>query len=199
LVRRILSIAIAVGLSACASHHAQIASITPPAPVVEAPPPAPVLAQGLWAVLDPGCPKPAGADLRLWPACASPFWISHDRALVIHSAAWGASGHIDASFAANYIVVGGDPMIAQVGTRKDGYLFLALTAPSINDQGQLIGAKGAAIACPKALVNPGPLLIKPSLNGCESESPEAVRRAAVLALQDQAALNEVAFIAPGNP
>jgi|SRR5215469_3994763 len=196
LLRRILITAIAIGLSACATRHIKVAHEAPP-PVITAPTAPPVLAQGLWAVLDPGCPKPVAADINQWPACASPFWISHGRALIIHTAAWGASGHIDASFAADYSLAGGDPVIAQVGTQKDGYLYLALTRLSTDSQGQLVDAMGAAISCPKPAQ--GALIIKPSLNGCDSETPEAVRRAGVLALQDRASLDEVAFIAPGNP
>ena len=195
LLRRILTIAIAAGLSACVTHHAKLTNVTPP--VVAAPAPPPALAQGLWAVLDRGCPRPVGADIHQWPACASPFWIGRGKAVIIHSAAWGATGHIDASFAADYSLAGGDPVIAQVGTQKDGYLYLALTQLATDGQGQLVDAMGAAISCPKAAQSS--LLIKPSLNGCDDETPEAVRRAAVLALQDHAALSEVAFIAPGNP
>ena len=196
MLRRTLTVAIAAGLSACVAHHAKLAPPAPP--VVAAPAPPPALAQGLWAVLDRGCPRPVGADIHQWPACASPFWIGRDgKAVIIHSAAWGATGHIDASFAADYSLAGGDPVIAQVGTQKDGYLYLALTQLATDQQGQLVDAMGAAISCPKA-ARPG-LLIKPSLNGCDDETPDAVRRAAVLALQDHAALSEVAFIAPGNP
>lgn len=195
LPRRFLAIATAIGLSACIAHHAKLARVAPPVAAPPAPPPA--LAQGLWAVLDPGCRKPIAADIHQWPACASPFWIGRGKAVIIHSAAWGATGHIDASFAADYSLAGGDPVIAQVGTRKDGYLYLALTQLATDSQGQLVDAMGAAISCPKPAQ--GGLLIKPSLNGCDTETPEAVRRAAVLALQDHGALDEVAFIAPGNP
>ncbi len=66
MLRRFLIFAIAIGLSACAMHHAKLAHVAPPAVAPPAPPPA--LAQGLWAVLDPGCPKPvaAGAAWELW-------------------------------------------------------------------------------------------------------------------------------------
>ena len=195
MLRRILIVAIAIGLSACAHRHSHLAQITPTAPASPKPPP--TLAQGLWAILDPGCPKPIATNIRKWPTCASPFWISRGRAMVIRTAARGVAGHADSSFAAEYHLAGGDPVIAQVGTQKDGYLFLALTQLSTDDQGQLIGAMGAAIACPKP--EQGVLLIKPNLNGCESQSPEAVRRAAAVALQDQTSLNEVAWIAPGAP
>ena len=196
LLRRFLITAMAIGLCGCMTHHAKVAYVAPP-PLVAAPAPPPALAQGLWAVLDPGCPKPVAADVRQWPACASPFWIGRGKAVIIHSAAWGATGHIDASFTADYSLAGGDPVIAQVGTQKDGFLYLALTQLATDQQGQLVDARGAAISCPKAAQ--GSALIKPSLNGCETETPEAVRRAAALALQDHAALDEVAFIAPGNP
>lgn len=196
LLRRFLITVIAIGLSGCMTHHAKVAPVAP-APVVAAPAAPPALAQGLWAVLDPGCPKPVAADVHQWPTCASPFWIGRGKAVIIHSAAWGATGHIDASFTADYSLAGNDPVIAQVGTQKDGYLYLALTQLATDPQGQLVDARGAAISCPKQAESSP--LIKPSLNGCESETPEAVRRAAALALQDHAALDEVAFIAPGNP
>lgn len=196
MLRRILIVAIWIGLSACAARHAHLAQL--PAPAAAQPKPPPMLAQGLWAILDPGCPKPVAANIHKWPACASPFWISRGKATVICSAAARSpAGHADFSFAADYQLAGGDPLIAQVGDEKDGYLFLALTELSTDDQGRLIGAMGAAIACPKP--TQGALVIKPILNGCDSQSAEVVRQAAAVALQDHAALNQVAWIAPGAP
>lgn len=199
--RRILIIVLTIGLSACATmrehfaflfpqHHAALAAA--PAPV-----PAPRPAEGLWAILDPGCPKPVAADIHAWPKCASPFWISRGKALVVHSAATKRRPSNDASFVADYSLTPGDPVIAQVGTQKDGYLFLALTHLANDDQGRLIDAVGAAVACPKP-AGEG-ISLKPSLNGCDTESLTDVRRAAAETLLDPDALTEVAWIAPGAP
>jgi hypothetical protein len=206
--RRILIIALILGLSACASlrsriallspfhHKTAVAAATAPTPL-PAPAPAPKPAEGLWAILDPGCPKPVAANISAWPKCASPFWISRGRALVVHSGLGRHHPIVDASFAADYSLEPGDPMIAQVGTQKAGYLFLALTDLSKDDQGRLIGATGAAVACPKPVGDQ--LSLKPSLNGCDTQSMDEVRKAAAETLQDRASLTEVAWIAPGAP
>ena len=206
MLRRSLIIALAVGLSACGamhSHFALFALFRHPTTCRRSParrrhraaPPTP--AEGLWAILDPGCPKPAAPDFKAWPACASPFWINRGKALVVRSAATRSRPANDASFAADYSLAAGDPVIAQVGTEKDGYMFLALTDLSEDPQGRLIGAVGAAVACPKA--SGGGLALKPNLNGCETESLDTVRKAAAETLQDRSSLTEVAWIAPGAP
>jgi hypothetical protein len=84
-------------------------------------------AEGLWAILDPGCAKPSAADIHAWPHCASPFWISGDKATVLLAANSGKRTIHDVSYAADVSLTAGEPLIAQVGTQKDGYLFLALT------------------------------------------------------------------------
>jgi len=74
---------------------------------------------------------------------------------------------------------------------------LALTNLAEDDQGRLVGAVGAAVACPRPT---GPsLAIKPSLNGCDLQSLATVRKAATATLLDRSALAEVAWIAPGAP
>jgi hypothetical protein len=199
LLRRILTVAMLMGLSACAlfHHHKHLAKyVPPPAPV--APPVPPTLASGLWAILDPGCPKPSAANIQAWPACASPVWISHDKLTVIGSVPRGTKGRADVTFAADVTFTLGDPLIAQVGTQKDGYLFLALTDLAKDDQGRVIAATGAAVPCAKADQN-APLAIKPNTNGCNGVSVDAVREAGAQALQDHAALTEVAWIAAGAP
>jgi hypothetical protein len=203
-MRRILTIAMAVGLSACASERSPFGMFglhhrSAPATAVAAAPPAPppLPADGLWAILDRGCPKPSVANIRAWPKCASPFWISRGRALVVRSAGGRTSALLDASYAADYRIDGGDPVIAQVGSEKDGYLFLALTNLAKDDQGRLVGATGAAVACPKQ--TGGGLSIRPNLNGCESESLDKVRKAAAATLQDRTSLTEIAWIATGAP
>jgi hypothetical protein len=148
-------------------------------------------------MLDPGCAKPRGADIRTWPHCASPFWISGDKALVITANAAGKTSTRDASYAADFRFTPGTPLIAQVGTQKDGYVFLALTDLARDDQGRLVGAVGAAVACPKP-TDTG-VAVKPNSNGCDQASPEVVRKAAAATLQDHTALAKVAWIASGAP
>src|SRR5579872_1446534 len=130
--RRILILAALLGLGACAHiprpfaflfhhhHNAPATALASAGPA--APPPAP--AQGLWAILDPGCPKPNLANIHAWPKCASPFWISGGKAMVIHIDQDGPRYLRDASYIADFHLNPGDPIIAQVGTQKDGYLFL---------------------------------------------------------------------------
>jgi len=190
-MRLVLIIAAASLLCACVAPRAP----APPAPTAQAGPPK--LAEGLWAILDSGCPKPAATDFHSWPQCASPFWISRDKAVVVRSKSGRARSLTSASFAADYHLAPGVPLIAEVGTEKDGYMYLALKDLSQDAQGRLIGAVGAAVACPKAVGTQ--LSLKPSANGCEFDSLETVRKAAVLALQDPTALSQVAWIAPGAP
>jgi hypothetical protein len=195
LLRRILVVALLVELAACAGQRHR----APPPPVAVAPPPpvAPKPAEGLWAMLDPGCIKPSAADIHVWPHCASPFWISGDKATVLLAANAGKHTVHDVSYAADVSLTAGEPLIAQVGTPKDGYLFLALTDLAEDERGRLVGAVGAAVACPKP--KDGGLVLKPSLNGCDLESVENVRAAAQLVLRDRSTLTEVAWIAPGSP
>ncbi|HLY78176.1 MAG TPA: hypothetical protein VKQ70_02300 [Caulobacteraceae bacterium] len=196
MLRRILVVAMVIGLGACARfamHRApMMVVIVPPPPAV-----APKPAEGLWAMLDPGCAKPSAADIHAWPHCASPFWISGDKATVLLAANSGKRTIHDVSYAADVSLTAGEPLIAQVGTQKDGYLFLALTNLAEDARGRLVGAIGAAVACPKP--KDGGILLKPALNGCDLESVETVRAAAQLALRDRSSLTEVAWIAAGNP
>jgi hypothetical protein len=199
-MRLFLIIALAASLSACGLFRSkpQTTSATP-APTeqtAEAPKPA----DGLWAILDRGCPKPSAADVQAWPSCASPVWITHGKAVVVHSNIGRARGLTDVTFTADYSLAPGDPVIAQVGTEKDGYVFVALTDLAMDANGRLIGASGAAVACPKAgAAGGGGLSLKPSLNGCDAQSMETVRQAALEALQDRADLSTVSWIAAGAP
>ena len=167
--------------------------VTPPAPVIPAPKPA----EGLWAILDPGCPKPSLTNFHSWPKCASPFWISRETAVVVTSRLARAGKSPDRSYRADYRLAAGDPLIAQVGTQKDGYMFLALTEVAKDEHGRMVGATGAAFACPLPIV--GAISLRPNLNGCDSAPPDSVREAARETLQDHAALTRVAWIAPGAP
>jgi hypothetical protein len=201
--RRILIIILSIALSGCSGllrakmalfgphHHDSVATL-------EAPPPPPQVADGLWAILDPGCPKPTAPNFHAWPKCAQPFWINGAKAVVVRSGVRRNRQTTDSSYAADYNLAGGDPVIAQVGTEKDGYMFLALTRLSTDGQGRLIDAIGAAVACPKQAMG-GPISIRPNLNGCDTESLNAVRQAAAETLRDRSALTEVAWIAPGAP
>jgi hypothetical protein len=199
-VRRILVIGLLLGLAACASpfarmaanrHHAPIPTIVPP-PV---PPPEP--AQGLWAALDPGCAKPMAANIHQWPRCASPFWISNGKATVLVSGTASKRTVRDVSYAADYSFTPGTPLIAQVGTPKDGYVWLALTDLDRDDQGRLVGASGAAVPC--VAPEGGELVAKPRMNGCDNVGVEELRKAAEATLQDHASLTKITWIAPGAP
>lgn len=193
-----------MGLTACSAVRSHLAfwrhSASPQTAVAaKAPvptPPAPKPAEGLWAILDPGCPKPSLANFRNWPKCASPFWISRQTAMVVRSHL-GPGKAPDQSYRADYRLAAGDPVIAQVGNDKDGYLFLALTELMKDDQGRLVGATGAAFACPQPRV--GLIALRPNLNGCETAPPDTLRQAARDTLQDHASLTRVAWIAPGAP
>ncbi len=195
---RVVIVALLLALGACAIPHVGRAPTEPAGSAAAVPPPAaPKPAEGLWAMMDPGCAKPVAVDFRAWPHCASPFWISGQKATVIMADAVGRRSATNKSYATEYSLTPGDPMIAQVGTHKDGYLILALTDLSRDDHGRLVGAIGAAVACPSAT---GPqLALKPSDNGCDAKPLDVVRRAAAATLQDRAALTEVAWIAPGAP
>lgn len=194
---RILVVSFVLCLSACAGLQARMAAL---APHHRAAASAPALkpAEGLWAMLDPGCAKPQAADLHAWPHCASPFWISGDKALVILTGPAGKTATQDASYIADFNFTPGEPLIAKVGAPKDGYVFLALTDLARDDQGRLTGAVGAAVACSRP-ADGGGVVIKPNSNGCDQASPEVVRRAAAASLKDRAALATVAWIAAGAP
>jgi hypothetical protein len=192
-LRRILIVAIAIGLGACALFGPKPSPQRERALVV-----APQPAEGLWAILDPGCAKPLAANFRAWPSCASPFWINGGKAVVLTAAAQphGRRPH-SVPYAADYSLTPGEPLIAQVGTERDGYLYLALTDLAEDGQGRLVGAVGAAVACPRPT---GPnLAIKPSLNGCDLQSLATVRKAATATLRDPSILSQVAWIAPASP
>jgi hypothetical protein len=191
--RRILIVAIAIGLGACALIRGKPPAGAPPVAAV-----APRPADGLWAILDPGCARPHAADIHAWPACASPFWIRGGKAVVLTATnpAHGRRPH-SVPYAADYSLTPGEPLIAQVGTERDGYLYLALTNLAEDDQGRLVGAVGAAVACPRP--TGATLAIRPNLNGCDLQSLATVRKAATATLQDRSILSEVAWIGPGAP
>ena len=200
-MRRIVVIAMLLGVAACANPFARFAGNHnhAPAPLIAAPPPpvAPNPAEGLWAALDPGCAKPTAANIHQWPHCASPFWISHGKATVLVSGDAGKRAVRDVSYAAEYSLTPGDPLIAQVGTAKDGYVWLALTDLDRDGQGRLVGATGAAVPC--APPPTGEVVAKPRMNGCDGVGLDELRKAATATLQDRAALTKITWIAPGAP
>jgi hypothetical protein len=189
-VRRVLVIAMLFGLAACAHRLAPLAT-------AHARPPEPRPAEGLWAALDPGCAKPTAANIHSWPHCASPFWISRDHATVLIAGGVDKKSVRDVSYAADYRFTPGEPLIAQVGTPKDGYVWLALTDLDRDSQGRLVGAVGAAVPC--APTDGGDAAVKTRLNGCTGVDLDEVRKAAATTLQDKATLTTVAWIAPGAP
>jgi len=197
-VRRILVIAMLLGVSACA-HHQLARAVPGQAPP---PPPAPRPAEGLWVALDPGCAKPTATNIHAWPHCASPFWIGRGKATVLVAGAADKRSVRDVSYAADYWFDPGEPLIAQVGTPKDGYVWLALTDLDRDSQGRLIGAVGAAVPCAVPAGESaagGEATVRTRLNGCSGVAVDAMRKAAVATLQDRAALTTVAWIAPGVP
>jgi hypothetical protein len=203
--RRILILILAVSVAGCTSVRSHFAFLWHRSPhaaeqaqtAQASAQPAPKPADGLWAILDPGCPKPSVANFTNWPNCASPFWISRDSAVVVRSREAHRGQAPAESYRTDYQIAAGDPVIAQVGNARDGYVFLALTELARDDQGRLVSATGAAFACPQP--GGGAIALRPNLNGCEAESPDDVRRAAEETLQDHAALTRVAWIAPGAP
>jgi hypothetical protein len=195
-----LAITLLLGLAACggpfarlsANHHRQ------PLPAAALPTaPAPEPAEGLWAALDPGCARPTAANIHLWAHCASPFWISHGKATVLVSGAASKRTVRDVSYAADYSFTPGEPLIAQVGTAKDGYVWLALTDLDRDDQGRLVGASGAAVPC--APPQGGELVAKPRMNGCDGVGLDELRKAATATLHDGSVLTKITWIAPGAP
>ena len=152
---------------------------------------------GLWAILDPGCPKPNLANVGAWPACASPFWIDRGSAIVVRTNAAVGGRALSHSYRADFSLAGPNPIIAQVGNDRDGYLFLALTKLTHDDKGRLIAAVGAAVAC--AAPVDGAISAAPNAGGCEAASPVEKRRAARASLRDQSILTRVAWIADGAP
>ncbi|MEO8927129.1 MAG: hypothetical protein ABI306_08185 [Caulobacteraceae bacterium] len=188
MTRRLFILALTMALAACA---------TGPRLALWRRPSTPRPAEGLWAILDPGCRKPSLVDIGAWPKCASPFWISRGAAVVVRTRPGPGGTALDHSYRAEVSMAGDNPVIAEVGNSNDGHLYLALTRLARDDQGRLIGASGAAFACPGKTA--GPISLAPNATGCESATREDVRRAATATLRDQGALTEVAWIAAGAP
>ncbi len=201
MARTILILIAAISVSACASLRSHLAfwghGESRPALASAATTRAPRVHQGLWAILDPGCRKPLGADLSAWPRCASPFWIGQGFALVVQAKPVDEGARAERSYRADYRLAAGDPLIAEIGDDKHGQLFLALTDLDRDGEGQLVGATGAAFACPSGLS--GPISLSPNEGGCASAGPNRIRKAAEDSLRDPVALTRVAWIASGAP
>jgi hypothetical protein len=200
-VRRIVAVITMIGLAACAGPFARLTANrhgnTSSFPVVAPPAAPPEPADGLWAALDPGCAKPTEANIHDWPQCASPFWIGHGKATVLVAGAASKRTVRDVSYAAYYSITPGTPLIAQVGTPKDGYVWLALTDLDRDSAGRLVGASGAAVPC--APPEGGQLVAKPRMNGCDGVGLDELRKAAEATLHDHATLTKITWIAPGAP
>jgi len=188
LTPRLFIVVLTLALGACAAGGPRLA-------LGWAPPPRP--AEGLWAILDPGCRKPSLIDIGVWPKCASPFWISGGSAVVVRTRPGPGGTAVDHSYRAEVSITGNDPVVAEVGNGTDGHLYLALIKLLRDDEGRVIGATGAAFACPVQVS--GPIALAPNASGCEAASAEGVRRAAEATLRDAGTLSRVAWIAPGAP
>ena len=201
LARRQSIIVLALALCACVSNarHQRPEPLAPPAaaPVVLSPPSPPRPANGLWAILDPGCSKPDRVDTHVWPRCASPFWINHESAVIVGSRPGPKGSTPSASFRVDLRLSTVDPLIAQVGTPRDGYIFVALDKLDRDTDGLVVGAVGAAFACHAAPT--GPISLKPITGGCELASEEEIHRAAIETLQDETGLSRIAWVAAGAP
>ena len=187
-MRRLFIVVVTLALSGCAAGAPRLAA---------GPTPPPRAAEGLWAILDPGCRKPSLIDIGAWPACASPFWISGGSAVVVRTRPGPGGTALDHSYRADVLLAGDDPVIAEVGNGTDGHLYFALIKLARDDEGRVIGASGAAFACPGQTI--GPISLAPNASGCEAASAEGVRKAAAATLRDGGTLSRVAWIAPGAP
>ena len=162
-----------------------------------APQVAPRPAEGLWAIMDPGCDKPTGANFQAWPGCASPFWINENTAVVVHSPI-SPQGHVaPASVRAGILVTAGEPVVVQVGSQQSGYLFVAVTDLTRDSHGFVVAAAGAPVSCMTRYVSR--ITFRPNMTGCEDRSTDEVRHAAAQALQERDSLTHIAWIAPGAP
>jgi hypothetical protein len=197
LIRRLILIALCVGLSSCAFVREHFgfarqsrAAVAPAAAQAHA-------ADGLWAVMDPGCEQPTGANFVSWPSCASPFWINQDTAVVVHNPQTRGRIQPSTSFRTGLTVTQGEPLIVQIGSRNDGYLFVALTDLARDPSGRVVGAAGAPVVCPSSIL--ARITFRPNATGCESRTPDELREAAMTALSDRTELSRVAWIASGVP
>lgn len=188
----------ALGLASCGMVrsflHFRVASHEAPRQVViETPRPA----DGLWAILDPGCDKPASVNFSAWPSCASPFWINENTAVVVHSPQSPRGRSAPVSVRAGIQVTAGEPVVVQIGSQTSGYLFVAVTDLTRNSRGLVVAAAGAPVSCVTHYM--ARITFRPNMTGCEERTPDEVRHAAAQALQERDGLTRVAWIAPGAP
>lgn len=188
-MRRLVIAILATSLAACASPGPRLATGTAIAPGKPA--------EGLWAILDPGCRKPDRIDIAAWPKCASPFWISGGSAVVVRTRPSPGGAALDHSYRAEIILAGDHPLIAEVGNAMDGHLYLALIDLARDAKGRLVGAAGEAFVCAGEV--DGPINLTLNASGCETMPANGARRAAEATLRSGAALSRVAWIAPGAP
>ena len=140
LLRRVLIAVLAIGLASCGMVRSFLHLRGPAqAVVLETPRPA----EGLWAIMDPGCGRPAGVNFQTWPTCASPFWINENTAVVVHSPQSRSGRQSPASVRAGILVTAGEPVVVQVGSQQSGYLFVAVTDLTRDSRGMVVAAAGA--------------------------------------------------------
>ena len=188
----------AIGLASCGMVrsflHFRVAERAAPVRVVQE---APRPAEGLWAIMDPGCDKPAGANFGAWPSCASPFWINENSAVVVHSPQSPRGRSTPVSVRAGIQVTAGEPVVVQIGSQTSGYLFVAVTDLTRDSHGLVVAAAGAPVSCVTHYM--ARITFSPNMTGCEERTPEEVRHAAAQALQVHDSLTRIAWIAPGAP
>ena len=170
--RLVVGLLAAAALAGCATERAR--------PVrASLPDPPPVPANGLWAVMEPGCHAPLGADRRAWPACAYPVWLRGGAAVVIQT----LTSSRERSYETRFQLVSGDPLIAKVGIAIGASLFVALADITRDGDGRLIGAAGVPIACLEGATS---FRVGPMDGGCDAVSPDALRDAARQSLGETA-------------
>jgi hypothetical protein len=108
-MRALLLLPLLLGMAACQQ------SLQSKEPLLTGSGPAP--AEGLWALLAPGCAAPTSAEVQNWAACASPAWVKGSTFTII------VQGPVRSEFA----VAAGDPALAQVRS-DDGYTYYAVRA-----------------------------------------------------------------------
>lgn len=193
-IRGLLIAVMAIGLASCGTirnfFHLRFAQRER---AIETPRPA----DGLWAIMDPGCQRPAGANFQAWPACASPFWINANTAVVVHSPQGRSVRVGDTSYRAGITVTAGEPVVVQVGSQEGGFLYVAVTDMTRDSQGLVVAAAGAPVSCVTGYMTR--ISFRPNMTGCEDRPTDEVRRAAAQALSEHEGLTHIAWIAPGAP
>lgn len=167
--------------------------------------PTPPLREGIWAGVEKDCRYDESRPVASWPKCADWFLVRGDvvshydaekdawehasfrngRLATFEDGAWNEEG--------GFLLVGGDPMIGQLGSEKEGepkaYFYMGLR-PRLDDAGRVIEMSLWPVLCgppppaPKegekpvyATQNPFPGLTMVE-NNCTTSSQDALRAAA---------------------